>query len=305
MELYHKNNYGKNTRKNHFKIRDSNNQYKRKYNSNIYNKNEEFFQQNYQNKKVIQKTSFYDMSSTEKNPNLNNININNKYKDNNNEINHISYNNEKIRKKSNIEQFNLLNNMNNNYNNNTITQISKINPYYNFLNNNYYFNFIPNYINNYYINNNIIIQNNTYQYPNLYSILNSYNNTIKAINPYLSNNNFSNALFSKNETNINNDTMNNNILDPKKENTCILEINLKFGKDKIYCFKLKRFDDLFETVQIFCQIYDLNSNLYLPIINNIIKALNCIYGIYNIKLSQKEINELMFLKHLYYITKID
>ena len=121
----------------------------------------------------------------------------------------------------------------------------------------------------------------------------------------MSNNNFNNVLFSKNETNISSDTINNNILDPKKENTCILEINLKIGKDKIYSFKLKRFDDLFETVQIFCQIHQLNSNLYLPIINNIIKALNCIYGIYNIKLSQKEINELMFLKHLYYVTKLD
>ena len=304
MELYQKNNYGKIFRKNHFKTRDSFNQYKRSYNSNIYNNNEEFFQQNYQKNKVIQKTSFYDMSPTEKNSKLNDININKNYNENNNENMHISFNIEKMKQKSNIEQFIKLNNMNNNYNNNTIAQISKINPYYNFVNNNYYLNLYPNYINNYYINNNIIIQNNTCQYPNLYSILNSDNHTIKAINPYLSNNNFNYALFSKNETNIS-DSINNNILDPKKENTCILEINVKFGKDKIYSFKLKRFDDLFETVQIFCQIYELNSNFYMPIINNIIKALNCIYGIYNIKLSQKEINELMFLKHLYYITKVD
>ena len=301
MELYHKNNYGKIIRKNHFKIRDSFNQYKRKYNSNTYNNKEEFFQQNYQKNKVIEKTSFYDISSTEKNTNLNDININTKFNENSNEIKNISYNYENIQKKPNIEQLFKLNNMNNN----TISQISKINPYFNFINNNYYFNLIPNYINNYYINNNIVIQNNICQYPNLYSILNSYNNTIKSINPYLSNNNFNNVLFSKNETNISSDTINNNILDPKKENTCILEINLKIGKDKIYSFKLKRFDDLFETVQIFCQIYELNSNFYMPIINNIIKALNCIYGIYNIKLSQKEINELMFLKHLYYITKVD
>ena len=306
MELYHKNSYLK-YRKNHYKIRDSFNQYKRKYISNNYNYNEALFQKNYQKNKDNKKTSTNSISSTEKNAKIDDTNIdkinNDKYKIYK-EKKHNSYN---IDKDNIISNFNLQNNElynKNNYNKKN-NQLSKIYPYYNILNNNnYYINLIPNNINNYYINNNIIIQNNTYQYQNLYSILNSYNNTIKAINPYLSNNNLNNILFSKNDKNISNDKV-NNIIDPKRENTCILEINLKFSKDKSFNFKLKRFDDLFETVQIFCQINELNNNFYLPIIINIMKALNCIYGIYNLKLTKKEIEELQFLKKLYYNTKID
>ena len=94
-----------------------------------------------------------------------------------------------------------------------------------------------------------------------------------------------------------------NGINPKKENTCILEINIKFSENKNYYFKLKRFDDLFETVQIFCQINEINTNLYIPIIVYIMKALNSIYGIINIKLNEKEINELLYLKYLYYNNK--
>ena len=88
-------------------------------------------------------------------------------------------------------------------------------------------------------------------------------------------------------------------MEAKKENTCILEINVKISKDKTYNFILKRFDDLFETVQIFCQINELDTNLYIPIIVNIIKALNSIYGIYNLELNEKEIQKLLLLKYFY------
>ena len=204
-----------------------------------------------------------------------------------------------------LYQYNLPNYNSNNTNNNI---------------NYYYYNFLPthinNSINNYYINNNIVIynnnhnsNNNSYQphYPNLYSILNSYNN-IKNMNIMNAINNMNNAatynytsqnyynmLFSKNEEKTKNENI---IIDPKKENTCILEISLKLTNDKMYNFKLNRFDDLFETVQIFCQINDLNAKLYIPIIINIMKALNSIYGIFNLKLTQKEIDELQMIKYL-------
>ena len=242
---------------------------------------------------------------------------------NNNNLNmNQSYNNE------------LYNNNYNYYNPNFIQQSQMI-PYYNSVNYNNNYNYylyslnpkkINNSINNYYINNNIIICNNlnsnsnpnaiiTHNSPynqlkNIYpnsNIINNNINTSNIFNQYLSKNysNLNNLLFSKNEEASNLNSQKNNTNDPKKENTCILEINLKFSNNKIHNFKLNRFDDLFETVQIFCQINRLNSNLYIPIIINIMKALNSIYGIYNLELNEKELNELQFLKYFYYNSKED
>jgi len=242
---------------------------------------------------------------------------------NNNNLNmNQSYNNE------------LYNNNYNYYNQNCIQQ-SQLIPYYNTVNYNNNYNYylyslnpkqINNSINNYYINNNIIIYNNLNsnsnpnaiiahnsqhnQLKNIYPNSNIINNNINAsniFNQYLSKNylNLNNLLFSKNEEVPNLNSQKNNTNDPKKENTCILEINLKFSNNKIHNFKLNRFDDLFETVQIFCQINRLNLNLYIPIIINIMKALNSIYGIYNLELNEKELNELQFLKYFYYNSKED
>lgn len=224
---------------------------------------------------------------------------------------------------------------NNNFNNSNFIQQSQLIPYYNSVNynnnnNNYYYLYslnpkqINNSINNYYINNNIIIYNNLNSYSNSNAMIthnspqnqlkNIYlnsdiinNNTSNIFNQYLSKNytNLNSLLFSKNEEASNLNSQKSSIIDPKKENTCILEINLKFSNNKIHNFKLNRFDDLFETVQIFCQINRLNSNLYIPIIINIMKALNSIYGIFNLKLNEKELNELQFLKYFYFNSKED
>ena len=223
---------------------------------------------------------------------------------------------------------------NNNFNNSNFIQQSQLIPYYNSVNynnnNNYYYLYslnpkqINNSINNYYINNNIIIYNNLNSYSNSNALIthnspqnqlkNIYpnsdiinNNTSNVFNQYLSKNytNLNSLLFSKNEEASNLNSQKSSIIDPKKENTCILEINLKLSNNKIHNFKLNRFDDLFETVQIFCQINRLNSNLYIPIIINIMKALNSIYGIFNLKLNEKELNELQFLKYFYFNSKED
>jgi hypothetical protein len=251
---------------------------------------------------------------------INSYLIKRNFNKNNNNLNiNQSYNNE-------------LYNNNYNYYNSIFNQQSKLFPYYNSVNNNNYYLYslnpqqINNSINNYYINNSIIIYNNlnsnsnpnaiitrnspNNQLKNIYpnsNIINNNINTSNIFNQYLSKNysNLNNLLFSKNEEDSNLNSKKNSINDPKKENTCILEINLKFSNNKIYNFKLNRFDDLFETVQIFCQINRLNSNLYIPIIINIMKALNSIYGIYNLKLNEKEINEIQFLKYFYFNSKED
>lgn len=221
------------------------------------------------------------------------------------------------------QQHQIIMHYNLNYNNNISNKSNNINIH-NINNMSYYHNYIPftfsNSINNYYINNNIIIYNNAIKKPNinpnhnpyqnkqpdLPSILssyanlkNSYLNANQILNPYLIGPNYLNILFSRNEEQDENAKNNNEVLDAKKENTCILEINVKISKNKTYNFILKRFDDLFETVQIFCQINELDTNLYMPIIVNIIKALNSIYGIYNLKLNEKEIQKLILLKYFY------
>lgn len=116
-----------------------------------------------------------------------------------------------------------------------------------------------------------------------------------------------NIMKNDNNNNVQKNKFDNNIevekfqpINPYLENTEILKVNVKTSKNETVIFKLRRFDDLFETVQIFCQINELNSNFYIPIIIYVMKALNSIYGVFNIKLNQKEINELQFLKYFYY-----
>ena len=229
------------------------------------------------NKKFLPNFSLYDNS---KNRKMNYSKICVKSNENN-EFSHI------INKNSNIKLY----------------QNSKFNPNFNY-NNNFYRNSIPqkliNSKNNYYFNNNIIIynailRNNFYLNSNLDN--NDSFNYNNIVNPYFSEY-FSSLLFSKNDEDSKSEK--NKLVVPKKENTCILEINIKLDNNKKYNFKLNKFDDLFETVQIFCQINKLNSNLYIPIIINIMKALNSIYGIYNMKLNEKEINELQFLKCFFF-----
>jgi len=81
----------------------------------------------------------------------------------------------------------------------------------------------------------------------------------------------------------------------EKENTDILEINVKISEKKSLIFKIRRYDDMFKTVKIFCEINKLDTKLIRPLIIYIIKALNSIYGIYNLNLKPEEI---IFLKNI-------
>ena len=57
---------------------------------------------------------------------------------------------------------------------------------------------------------------------------------------------------------------------------------------------------MFKTVKIFCEINKLDIKLIRPLIIYIIKALNSIYGIYNLKLRSDEIEYLKEIKKAYY-----
>ena len=93
---------------------------------------------------------------------------------------------------------------------------------------------------------------------------------------------------------------NNNLFEKDKENTDILEINVKVSEGHTLTFKIRRFDDMFKTVKIFCEINKLDIKLMRPFIIYIIKALNSIYGIYNLPLKNDEILFLKDIKNSYY-----
>ena len=93
---------------------------------------------------------------------------------------------------------------------------------------------------------------------------------------------------------------NNNLFEKDKENTDILEINVKVSEGHTLTFKIRRFDDMFKTVKIFCEINKLDIKLIRSFIIYIIKALNSIYGIFNLPLKNEEILFLKDIKNSYF-----
>ena len=86
------------------------------------------------------------------------------------------------------------------------------------------------------------------------------------------------------------------VINPIIENTEILEVNVKIAKDKNAIFKLRRFDDLFLTVKLFCEINSIEEKLMKPIITKALCTLNSIYQIYNTQLDSRNIRVLQMLK---------
>ena len=80
------------------------------------------------------------------------------------------------------------------------------------------------------------------------------------------------------------------------ENTEILNINIKISKDKIVEFKLRRFDDLFFTVKLFCEINKIDEKFIKPFIIKILDTLNNIYKIMNYNCDKIDINQIENIK---------
>ena len=83
---------------------------------------------------------------------------------------------------------------------------------------------------------------------------------------------------------------------PKFENIEILRVNVKVAKDKIAVFRLKRYDDIFETIKLFCEINLVDEKLIKPLIIKSLSTLNTIYQIMNSKLDEERINMLQKIK---------
>ena len=99
-----------------------------------------------------------------------------------------------------------------------------------------------------------------------------------------------------NKFNSVNSELNEPIIVPMVENTEILKVNVKISKDKYVVFKLRRFDDLFLTVKLFCEINSIEEKLIRPIITKALCTLNSIYQIYNTQLDSRNIKILQMLK---------
>ena len=93
---------------------------------------------------------------------------------------------------------------------------------------------------------------------------------------------------------------NNNLFEKDKENTDILEIYVKISETETLTFKIRRYDDMFKTVKMFCEINKLDIKLIRPFIVYIIRALNSIYGIYNLNLNSDEIQFIKDIKNNFY-----
>ena len=93
---------------------------------------------------------------------------------------------------------------------------------------------------------------------------------------------------------------NNNLFEKDKENTDILEIYVKISETETLTFKIRRYDDMFKTVKMFCEINKLDIKLIRPLIIYIIRALNSIYGIYNLNLNSDEIQFIKDIKNNFY-----
>ena len=89
---------------------------------------------------------------------------------------------------------------------------------------------------------------------------------------------------------------NGNITQKQDENITILDIGVKISENKVINFKLRKYDDMFQVVKKTCKENELNENYQNFFVYTIIKALNSIYGIYNLSINKEEISFLKVLK---------
>lgn len=88
-----------------------------------------------------------------------------------------------------------------------------------------------------------------------------------------------------------------NYINPQLENTEILRVKVKISKDNLAEFKLKRYDDVFETIKLFCEINGVKEELIKPLIMKSLSALNSIYQAMNSRISDEDAKLLKKLKN--------
>jgi hypothetical protein len=94
----------------------------------------------------------------------------------------------------------------------------------------------------------------------------------------------------KNKFDNNNESEKYQQINPYLENTEVLKVNVKISKDKTVIFKIRRYDDLFFTVKLFCEINSIDEKFLKPLIIKSLSTLNTIYQIFNNEISSEEIS---------------
>ena len=98
-----------------------------------------------------------------------------------------------------------------------------------------------------------------------------------------------------NKYNSINQELNQLWINPIAENTEILNVNVKISKNKSAIFKLRRFDDLFLTVKLFCEINSIDEKFMKPIIIKALCALNNIYQVFNTQIDENNLKRIKMI----------
>ena len=119
-----------------------------------------------------------------------------------------------------------------------------------------------------------------------------------------------NIMKNDNNNNVQKNKFDNNIevekfqpINPYLENTEILKVNVKTSKNETVIFKLRRFDDLFLTIKLFCEINSIDEKFIKPFIIKSLCTLNTIYQLYNSQISNEDIFVLKKIKKINDIEK--
>ena len=112
---------------------------------------------------------------------------------------------------------------------------------------------------------------------------------------------FENEKFEKKvEKNANENNISNKkkeyVGNPALENIEVLRVNVKLEGGKNAVFKLKRYDDVFETIKLFCEINSVDEQLIKPLIIKSLSTLNTIYQIMNSKIDEGQIEIMKNIK---------
>ena len=83
---------------------------------------------------------------------------------------------------------------------------------------------------------------------------------------------------------------------PAFENTVILCVKVKISENNTAIFKLKRFDDIFLTIQYFIEINNLDEKYIKPLIIKSLCAINTIYKVMNCEIDKKNLEVLKQVK---------
>ena len=80
------------------------------------------------------------------------------------------------------------------------------------------------------------------------------------------------------------------------ENTVVLVLQVKITSNYTAVFKVRKFDDLYVTAKIFCDIHNLGDHMVKPLIIKALYAMNAVYKIYNSTLNNDNVVYLSYLK---------